>query len=140
MKYFDIHEMIEKSRLTEEIQVALDGVCDLHNRLHDIRNMNGATYLCFSTYSCLVYSRSSCHFRCCSFCCRSADKVTGRVKVARPLKTKKNAAATSMSSLVSRVSTLTLWPHEEFEKIAERKQKGTGDKTQDGIKEIASQT
>jgi len=47
MKYFDIHEMIEKSHLTQEIRVALDGVCDLHNHLNDIRNMNEATYLCF---------------------------------------------------------------------------------------------
>ena len=47
MKYFDIHEMIEKSRLTQEIRVALGGICDLHNHLNDIRNMNEATYLCF---------------------------------------------------------------------------------------------
>jgi len=139
MKYFDIHEMFEKSHLTEEIQVALDGVCHLHNHLHDIRNIDGATYLCFPTYLCLIHSRSSCPFPCCSFCCRSADKVMGRVKGARPLKTKKKAAAMRMSSLVSRVSTLTLWPH-EFEKIVERKWKGTGEKTQDGIKEITSQT
>ena len=36
MKYFDIHEMIEKLRLTQQIQVALYGICDLHNHLHDI--------------------------------------------------------------------------------------------------------
>lgn len=52
--------------------------------------------------------------------------MTGRVEGARPLKTNRKAEAgeTRMSSVVSRVSTLTLWPHEEFEKIVERKRKG----------------
>jgi len=39
--------MIEKSRSTQQIRVALDGACDLHNNLRDIRYMKEATYLYF---------------------------------------------------------------------------------------------